>query len=209
MNHIFLAAFLVLGIIDCWCDASGRTRICKPFLIPSLLGYYGCSVPAVRPMLVIGLVFGWIGDLFLLKKTSRALRAGILCFMLGHISYCVLFLGDFRSGLFSPWALLGGIGYAGWIAATKRLLVPHLKKDMKYFVMLYVAVIAFMSFLAFLRIGQVPPLSFLSVWIGSLFFCFSDHRIACREFLGGPDTWIMETYLPAQFLITVGYILIQ
>ena len=210
MKYVFLGIYFLFGAIDCWCDAKKQMRICKPFLIPSLLGYYCCSVSSVQPMLVGGLLFGWIGDLILLAKDRHSLRNGILCFLLGHLCYCVLFTQDIVLERLSPWAVLAGvIGYGYWILRTIRQLDPNLKKNMKSVVKLYVVVIAFMSFLAFLRIGQVMPLAFLLVWYGSLFFCFSDHRIACREFLGGPDTWIMETYLSAQLLITAGYILIQ
>ena len=210
MNYVFLGLFLISGIIDCWCNAKKRMRFCKPFLIPFLLGYYCLSVSSIQPLLVCGLLFGWFGDLVMLAKGSHALEGGILCFLLGHLCYGLLFIRDCRLEMLSSWAVLPGvIGYGYWILRTFRQMLPHVKRNMKFIVKLYITIIAVMSFLAFLRIGQVLPLSFLSVWFGSLFFCFSDHRIACREFLNGPDTWIMETYLTAQLLIVVGYILIQ
>ncbi|MDO4192157.1 MAG: lysoplasmalogenase [Erysipelotrichaceae bacterium] len=198
-----LGLYIVCSAIDVYASEHHGRRTCKVFLMPLLLGYYVLNANMVSTFLCAALVFGWIGDLCLMKDGKWPFVFGLTAFMIGHFCYIYVFTRDLLIYSIRPVYYLSLIPYLIYLALSMKHIVPHAGRKMRYPVMAYMVVLLVMSWTALLRClasGGLP------VWIGSLLFLISDTLIACRTFLKKGDRGIMLTYVLAQFLIISGFI---
>lgn len=194
--HIF---FLIIG----WNRSSAAS---KTLLIPTLI----LSVTAgkisggtIAPLVVVGLVFGWLGDIALLGKGSRPFIIGLTLFLLGHIAYIYWFGAHVSSPfIVRMWwilppaiAILIGAGLLLWRRAGP-LRIPAIVYSVVLTFSLVVAVTA-------LRSGWdrgVPAAT------GAALFLVSDAILGLREFtpwIGRAQVAVMATYIPAQLCIAL------
>lgn len=186
--------------------------ITKPLLVPALLMllfFTQSSVPG-KKLLITGLIFSWLGDVFLLFEYKYALFFifGLASFLTTHIFYIIYFL-RIRSANASllkkqpvliALVLVYGVGLV-W------LLYPHLG-DMKFPVIIYASVICTMllcSLHVFLKINKKAAARFL---LGASAFVISDSLLAINKFyqpFAFAGVLIMLTYCAAQFFIVTGY----
>jgi uncharacterized membrane protein YhhN len=187
--------------------------IAKPLLVPALLLLLIFTKPAVpgKKLLLIGLFFSWMGDLFLLFENKNALFFifGLASFLATHIFYIVYFL-RIRSPNISllkkqPILIALVLGYGITLVWQ---LYPHLA-DLKLPVIVYATVICTMllcSLHIFLKINRKSAVYFL---MGASVFVISDSLLAINKFYQ-PFTYagilIMITYCAAQYLIVQGFI---
>ena len=100
-------------------------------------------------IMLVGIVFAWWGDLFLISKTKSIFLMGLFAFLLKHIAYSTAFINR-SPALAAPVAafcllLIPGIFVVRW-------LYPHLGKY-RIPVISYVTAITVMISLA----GAIPP----------------------------------------------------
>ena len=177
-----------------------------------LLGYDFRSIFLAGLPVYIGLIFGWLGDIFLLSKTGFV--KGLLCFLLGHIAYIVHFAR--HNGIAEhPLCLLGLIPYALYFFIILKKLMPVVENNMRIPVLCYMAVIITMGFLSACLKWRIMDISFqgisiscplnLSAIIGSTLFIISDTILAFSNFMKKDNkissALVMITYMPAQFFI--------
>ena len=96
----------------------------KPFLMPLLAIYYILSVAEVNKFIVMALVFGFMGDVFLMwPKRKNNFMLGLGAFLIGHFCYVLLFLQGISFAKDVPvWFYLIIIIYAiGAYAVMKKL----------------------------------------------------------------------------------------
>lgn len=152
------------------------------------------------PLLLFGaLALGSAGDFFLSREGDRAFLAGLGSFALAHVFYVILLvdLGGFAS-LVNPMAiglliLAFGMGSALFLKAG----------DLRWPVVIYVAIIAAMGLAAF----GLPDIRVLSL-IAAVLFIVSDTVLAFELFLLPAQSTarratpyiIWVTYFAAQFL---------
>ena len=187
--------------------------IAKPLLIPALLMLLFFTVSPVpgKKLLIVGLFFSWMGDVFLLFESKQALFFifGLVCFLTTHIFYISFFLG-IRSEKISllnkyPVFILGVIAYG---VSLVWLLFPHLG-DLKLPVMIYAAVICTMllcSLHIFFKVNKKAAGFYLS---GAAAFVLSDSLLAVNKFyqpFAYAAVFIMLTYCAAQYFIVRGFI---
>ncbi|MCB1689850.1 MAG: lysoplasmalogenase [Halioglobus sp.] len=127
--------------------------------------------------LLAALVFCLLGDLLLMPDSERSFLAGLAAFLCGHLLFAVAFfqlpgnpLGMTVSTL-PVLVLLIGV----W-----RWLIPHVNREMKLPVILYILVISAMLLCAGLTAGQ--PAAYLII-IGAWGFACSDLAVARRQFI--------------------------
>ena len=198
-------------------------RISKVFIIPSLLaafiaGSFANGVGFTGGVLftICALVFGWIGDILLIKKNKRIIfKLGIVSFLLGHLCYIVTFL--FLLGFFSS--------YAGFINLTSFFLyIPVLIiggifvyglikpfKEMKPIIIIYMFIIMSMSLWGFEVFFFNPGIPGALIFFGCLLFLISDTLLAYyafRKLKLFPAVMIMVSYIIAQSEIVLGLMLI-
>ena len=203
----------LLDIIGILSKFSILHYITKPLLIPTLilLLFFTDTALAGKKLLLTGLFFSWLGDIFLLLESKQALFFifGLVCFLTTHIFYIIYFL-SIRSANNSllkkqPLFLLLVLGYG---ATLVWLLFPHLG-DLKVPVIIYATVICGMllcSLHVFLKLKK-PANSFYL--LGASLFVLSDSLLAINKFYQAfafAAVFIMLTYCAAQYFIVSGFI---
>lgn len=183
----------------------------KPLLMPLLASYYILSAAEVNKFIVIALVFGFLGDVFLMwPDRKNNFMVGLGAFLLGHICYILLFLQRVSFVKDVPvWFYIIIIIYVSVAAFVMKKLSMYLG-DMKVATYIYMAVILLMSFSSLARILVMDmSIAFLLPFIGSLLFLTSDTMLGFYTFKGkfkNGDIYIMITYVLAQALIVGGYL---
>jgi uncharacterized membrane protein YhhN len=215
-NAIFFKIYIVFSIVYLIVLFRGNENLdlfLKPALIP-LLGfgvYFHRKFPS-RKILLIGLLFSWIGDVILLFADIAEIYfiLGLVCFLIAHLSYCVLFnkqiSGEIKFNRFL--FAFGSLLIAGYLIGMVSFLMPKLG-DLKVPVIVYAAVISTMVLFAFngYLIWKKPGA--LYVFLGAAVFVLSDSILAINKFytpIERSSFFIMLTYLVAQYLIVMGII---
>lgn len=187
--------------------------IAKPLLMPGLiLLLLGSGAKAGgRQLILAGLAFSWLGDVFLLIDTRNPLFFifGLVSFLITHICYIGYFLLARSSAIRlvkkpSTYFLL----IACYGVALVWILYPFLGA-LKIPVIIYAVIICAML-LSSIHIYPMikPPFNVFFV-TGALLFVLSDSLLALNKFyhpftLAG--VCIMLTYCAAQYFIVMGFI---
>lgn len=208
---VYLIPFLIFSFLNIFYEkVSNKTGsyFTKPFLMPFLLFFYVVAAPSVNSLVILALISGFLGDVFLMvSKRQTYTIAGIIAFLIGHISYILIFIGNsYMGGHIPAWFLMFLAFYVVAAIFLYKTLFSSIQ-SMRLPVMSYMIVIFIMSFMSLSRIWTVSFLSFLLAFLGSLAFIFSDALLAYNMFTmsrknNGPV--IMATYLIAQLLIVLG-----
>ena len=183
----------------------------KPLIVGSLIAYF---IPhskhlgkSTKNLTLLALVFSVIGDMFLMftDVSPNYFTSGLVAFLLAHVMYILVFIKK-RNITVKPYSVIlffviyGGILFYVLKDGLGDMLIP---------VILYMLVILTMALTAFWRKGNVGKKSFYLVFIGALFFIFSDSLIALDKFLMPiplARTGIILSYAFAQLLIVSGII---
>jgi uncharacterized membrane protein YhhN len=151
--------------------------------------------------LVVALVFGLVGDVFLLEKSDTHFRLGLAAFLVGHLAFvlCFVQLGLDPRG----WNYLSLLVLGACLLATRQVAAStYLRGGLALAapVGLYTVVIGAMLIYAFTT--GVPLVA-----IGATVFAVSDTVLARDRFVR-PWTWaplvVMVTYHVGQALIVIG-----
>jgi uncharacterized membrane protein YhhN len=187
--------------------------ITKPLLVPVLILLLIISKTIIpgKNLMLTGLVFSWLGDMFLLFENHNALFFifGLVSFLTTHICYIIYFLKipAINTSLLKnqSWLFLLIIGYG---ISLVWLLFPHLA-DLKIPVMIYAAVICTMllcSLHIFFNVSKPANILYVS---GAALFVLSDSLLALNKFYQPvvfAGVLIMLTYCAAQYFIVTGFI---
>ena len=187
--------------------------IAKTLLMPTLILLLlssGIAAPG-RNLMVTGLFFSWLGDVFLLFESRNGLFFifGLTSFFITHACYIIYFL-SIKSA--APSLLKKRPIYVFLIlcygAALVWLLFPYLG-ELKIPVILYAAVICGMllcSIHAYLKASAPANWYFV---VGAALFVLSESILAINKFyqpLALAGIWIMLSYCAAQFFIVSGFL---
>ena len=194
----------------------------KPFLMPSLIvllmvnGQRNWSIERICS--IMALISSCLGDILLLKHRQHLFLLALVTFLMAHINYIILFLGQIRyqrggSTRYNRISaiLVASIPFLAYAAFILYILYPHLtvtsakKSSLLLPVVIYALIIVAMAYVSFLRSPKGSGYWF--AFVGALIFILSDTMIAYDQFIqplsvrGLP---VMATYGTAQYLITVG-----
>ncbi len=179
MLLLTIVVTVVVALIDWWAVATDQTRVeevAKPLVMVGLIAAamaVASPPPGVRIWIIIALVFGLVGDVFLLPRVDQFI-GGLLAFLIGHLAYVIALtrLEQDRAlvlvGLVIAVAVLGLVGYrvVGGVKGTP-LVGP---------VIAYNLVIAAMVVTAF---GSGQPIAIA----GALAFAASDAILGLDRFV--------------------------
>ena len=186
--------------------------IAKPLLVPALilLLLYTKSIVPGKTVLLTGLFFSWLGDVFLMFEYKYALFFifGLASFLTTHTFYIIYFL-RIKSDNISllkkqPLFIVLVLAYG---LCLVWLLYPHLG-GLKLPVMVYAAIICTMllcSLHIFLKINKKAAGLYL---MGAAAFVLSDSLLAFDKFyqpFAYAGVFIMLTYCAAQYFIVRGF----
>ncbi|MFX1393019.1 MAG: lysoplasmalogenase [Promethearchaeota archaeon] len=218
---IFLILFFLFATLDIFAVAKENRKleyITKPLMMPLLALYFifGTLTNNIDWLIVIALLFGCAGDIFLmLENKNKWFMFGMAAFLLGHVFYIISFLLSIGANIvnFPIYGFVLLIPVIFIILLTFPKYKDHMG-DLKIPVYIYMVTILTMHVSAILRLALFEfscPCFFL-VWFGSILFIFSDSLIATDTFnkeMKIPHIRIYEmiTYILGQFLITTGILI--
>jgi uncharacterized membrane protein YhhN len=183
----------------------------KAFIIPVLIWMYLRFVRGewnrFHVLILIALVFSWIGDITLQLAALREdfFLLGLASFLVTQLLYTIAFFSTGGPGLVArrPYLILPVAAYGVGIL---WLLWEGLG-DMTVPVTVYTVVILTMLVAAINRREKVNAQSYRLVLAGAILFILSDSMIAINKFdqpFELARVAIMSSYVTAQFLIAVG-----
>ena len=195
--------------------------ITKPLLMPLLLAFFVSSLlnfSVYEVWFVIALVFGFLGDVFLMipntNKKSLGLKLGLGAFSIGHISYIVAFIINARGFVFWQW---WGMFLALPFIGAASIAHPYITKNtgkMTKAVTTYIFVICLMcisSTFLFLPEGWSNyQLGAIILYLGVCLFAVSDFFNGIGKFVKKfryEKLITMFTYISGQLLIVLGFII--
>ena len=201
-------AGVVIVVIDWWAVASGRPdveRVAKPATMAMLIAIVAVIPnvpPEVRAWLIVGAVFGLIGDIALLDDGETSFMVGLGAFALGHLAYVVAAL---TVGFAAPRAVPGVLFVAALLGYR---FVPRTLPGARAVggrvlagaVVFYAAVIGAMVVTACATPSSVAA-------VGAMLFAVSDWVLGHRRFVGslpGGRLAVMMPYHVGQALLVVG-----
>lgn len=150
-------------------------------------------------VLLAGMAFCWMGDLFLVSNRSPGLfLMGLSSFLLGHVVYISAFA---VYGVSGTAILLSGLVMAVFAWQILRWLKPFLDDRMRRPVWLYVTAISLMMAFA---VGAYASGGNLAIPAGALLFLLSDlavarDRFVTRGFIN--RAWGLPLYFGAQMIL--------
>ncbi len=174
--------------------------IFKPLtmLLIGLMAILGQGAPPFyKHMIIAGLVFSIMGDIFLMLPSDRFV-AGLVAFLVAHLFYIGAFvpeIGAFRGWPLIPFALFGIVIYVYLAPSLGKLKLP---------VLLYVGVIMVMAWVAWERWIQTGQSGALMAAFGAVLFVVSDTILAINRFrlpFKSARFLNLATYFAAQWLI--------
>ncbi len=217
-DRIFIILYMLIAFLVLLAAITGSRWLhlpAKPLIMISLLGWAVLSADTRslrrKPLLLAGLVFAWIGDVFLMF--DGFFLHGLAAFLVMQVLYIFVFSGEIRKPLPLFPTLLKALLLITALGIILMTVVPHLSDAvLRIAVPVYAFTITVMTFAAFLRNSGVSSLSFRMVTVGAVFFMISDTLIALNAFVGPVvhhHFWIMSTYMIAQFSIVRGMLKVR
>lgn len=185
--------------------------ITKSLLMPLLMGFLFLETLNSRTklsvMVMIGLFFSFLGDVFLLKDSEEIFfLLGLGSFLVCHIFYIVGFSGG--KNFFRNVSLIQIFPFLIYGTALYLFLFPHLGK-FSITVLVYAIIITLMGIAALSRKNKTNKTSFILIISGAVLFIISDSIIALDKFYMSfslASFFIMLSYISAQILIVLGTI---
>ena len=208
---VVYAVYWLVGIINLVCAFFFRElvrKITKACLMPVLLGFYLVGTDSIMVLIVMALVFSWVGDVLLINKDKPVFfKLGLASFLISHLYYLIAFL--VFAGTFHLVTLIISLVIA--IPLTVYLLkLLNPSKEMKIPVTAYAVVITLMSLAALQLLVAHPCVATTLIFVGSLVYLFSDSLMAYLLFHTKPKHFnviTMVPYIVAQGCIVLGLVL--
>ncbi len=214
--YIFLSAFFIVAGLNLFATKKENKKlnyITKPLLMPMLALFYVFGVPiaTVNWLIVAGLIFGTMGDIFLMLEEKWFIY-GMGAFLVNQILYTIaFFLSITNIAAFPIWGLF-------LLAPVLLILYFNMPKfmhklgELKIPVYVYMVVILIMHISALLTLAEFNGLPFIFIYLGSLLYVFSDSFVAIEAFeKETPQAGLiaMATYILCQLYITLGAVFIS
>jgi uncharacterized membrane protein YhhN len=173
--------------------------ITKIFLLPLLLAVYVLGADRLFVPVILAMIFGWGGDVFLLKISDlRFFRLGLVSFLIGHLCYIPSFV--YVTGTFNLLAFVISVAAAVPLGFVIHSIIRPVKA-MDLPAVCYEIIIMLMSLSALQLLLSRRDGWGLLIFAGSLCFLISDTLLAYFTFRTKPkhgDFFVMLSYLAAQ-----------
>lgn len=191
----------ILELIGVATENSLLQSIFKPMLMLSLMALYYFSVEKKNNLYLLALAFSFLGDVFLLDKTSMFIY-GIAAFLITQLLYIYIIVKQMKKpSAFHKY--LYAFLFANYVVYLLSLLKPNLG-DLFYPVVVYGVTIAIFGLVATLNYVTKRTKASVFLILGAFLFLGSDSMIALNKFHEAKAFYpvaIMSTYILAQYLI--------
>ena len=208
---VFLAALAVVHLISCWRGDDDLRKPTKVALMPVVALAYLAFARMPSLWVVAGLLFGCLGDLFLLRPLQKHFFAlGTASFFLGHVCYLVHIYTTYAVHVRWFWIVLVCAAYAAGIVVVykgSRRSIPRALRPLA---------LTYMLMLCVLSVSLILPLLMAFWWgklvafFGATFFLASDGVLCDMLFVKKAEPTqqnfvVMCTYILAQTLLAIGF----
>ena len=195
--YSFLSLLFLADLFFIYLDKTNFRFISKNLLMPVLLFIYLSEAKFHQIKLdlffVLGLIFSFLGDFFLLLKSGFLLGLG--SFLLAHIFYII----SFKKRSLSRVSVGVIVVLLLYLVSLISFLFPHLK-EMKIPVIIYGIIISTMLYFSIKTQEKL-------LIVGALFFVISDSVLSVNLFVSSSlllNLLVMITYILAQVLLVKG-----
>lgn len=214
MEYIALVLFVVVTSAHLYAshktDRTWRNRT-KPFILITLLAYYMLATDDLRLMIVLALIFSWLGDVLLMPHGVKWFTAGGISFMISHAFFIAGYCQDISIANVS-WPVLIGMElfFLILVAYIFSKLKQHLPKPLVWPMFLYLFINGTMNCFAILRMLSNPCTATIITCIGAVLFFVSDTTLFFVRF--NKDSrfrthfWVMFTYSLGEMMIVLGLV---
>lgn len=201
MKNLVKIAYFLLFIVflcDLYFVYSGKNSerfFTKTLLMPLLILIYFLESKKLNKLFLAGLVFSFLGDLFLLFKWG--FLSGLGSFLLAHLFYIFCFKNLRKTKVSNLWLVFIGM----YLVSLLFFLFPHLN-EMKIPVIIYGITISTMFYFSLKTANKL-------LIFGAFLFVISDSVLAIDLFLKQTlvlNLLVMITYVFAQILLLKGII---
>ena len=179
-------------------------------------------------MMLVGLIFGWLGDFFLhLNNTQKAFATGFCNFLVGHIVYIAAYIRTIpvvseEYSFFNIYEIILALALIGLaIIGMVKFRIEISISVLKYGIVIYTLLLIVMNLKAsalglcyWLNGGKYGVVAFLVLAIGSLCFMLSDATLGIIMFGGQKrnkplKVFNIVTYFLAQTLLASSILFIK
>ena len=208
-TKLLLRIFILLSILYLGCSLFNLATwvfYLKPLLLlPLIVAVFISTSFKNKIILLIALVFSWLGDILLLFVFKDALyfMLGLVAFLMAHIFYIILFVKELKKANGKIKFKKGLILIAIYLSTMLLVLIPHLG-GLTIPVIIYAVVISTMLYMAYLLSFHWPKPSSIYLLTGAISFILSDSILAFDKFyqpIPMSGLLIMATYLYAQWAL--------
>lgn len=195
--YSFLSLLFLADLLFIYLDKTNFRFFSKNLLMPILLLIYLSEAKFYQIKLdfifILGLVFSFLGDFFLLLKSGFLLGLG--SFLLAHIFYII----SFKKRSLSRVSAEVVVALLLYLTSLIAFLFPHLN-EMKIPVIIYGIIISTMLYFSIKTQEKL-------LIVGALFFVISDSVLSVHLFVNSSfllNLLVMITYVLAQVLLVKG-----
>lgn len=214
MNYVFLASFIfftAFHLVASFKKVRHLRVFSKGFIVFSLLAFYVTTAANPSWLVVIALLFSWIGDLLLIPHGTKWFVAGGISFMVSHLFFVFAYMDGIDFGKVNPWFIvLFACLYVSAVALIFVKLVPRLPKPLIAPMALYLCINGCMNCFAIFRLISNPCAATIITVVGAVSFFISDTMLYFlkfnKDFLLKSHFGVMLSYCLAEFLIVLGLI---
>ncbi len=207
-SFILAGLALLAGAVAIAADARGRRTavyVSRPaaivcLMLAALLKSPADAPPPYRILILAGLAASLAGDVFMILPRKR-FAAGLAAFLCAQLCYGCAFwkfpIHALSNALLLPFLVFGLLAFRAVAPAAGKLKLP---------VLIYVAAITGMAWMAAGRFVHLGGAAALAAFAGALLFLASDTALAWNRFVRPFDRAqlvILGTYIPAQALIAL------
>ena len=195
--------FFFLVFLDLWAMHlyPGLRLLTKPLIVSSLLiRYVAVAAERQQPIVMVGLIFALLGDIFLMFDSPMFFQMGLGSFLVMQLCYTAVFRKLPVAMTLFKWI---GIAVVISIAVIFNIAFRDKFGALQWPVFFYTLAIAAMVVTA-IRQGSTE----LLIW-GAALFMISDLCLAYHKFVGpipADGIVVMLTYAVAQYLIVNGFL---
>lgn len=209
LTGVCFTAVAVLQLIACFRRMLWLRRITKVLLMPLLAALYALLAPAPHVFVIVALILGGLGDLFLLfQKRHITMLLGMCAFALGHVFYIGAMLTT-KPG-FHLSILLCLVIAAGWMWFVSYRLLPTAPKPLRKPGFFYALLLCGTCLCTLYLLLSTQSLFYLISFAGGCLFMISDTILTGQKYRKETkhgNFYVMLTYILAQLCLVTGFAL--
>ena len=208
---VFLAALAVVHLISCWRGDDDLRKPTKVALMPVVALTYLAFSCTPSLWVVAGLLFGCLGDLFLLWPLKKKFFVlGTSSFFLGHVCYLVHIYTTYAVHVRWFWIVLVCAAYAAGMVVVYKGSRRSIPRALRPLALAYMVMLCTLSISVFLPLVTAFTWGKLASFLGASFFLTSDGVLCDMLFTKKAEPTkqnfaVMGTYILAQVLLTMGF----